>query len=95
MSTRDHGRELDMADAHQVEVDENYDEFQNLLPDLKAVYPNKFALMKNRKILGFYSSAADASTAGLSFISDGIYSVQQVTDAAIDLGFYNNAVPVD
>lgn len=83
-----------MTHSHQQEVDSNYSEFLKILPSIMAVQRNKFALMKNGKVLGYFSTAADASTAAKNFIDDGVFSVQQVTDAKVDLGFYNHAVPV-
>jgi hypothetical protein len=47
--------------------------------------------MKDKKVLGFFSSAFDALEAGETFISDRIYSIQQVTEAPVDLGFYSHA----
>jgi hypothetical protein len=83
-----------MTDA-QREVDENYDEFRKLLPAIIGQHRDKYALMKNRKILGYFSTAQDAREAADSFVSDGIYSIQQVTDTPLNLGFYTNAVPLD
>jgi hypothetical protein len=81
--------------THQEEVDRNYEEFLKQLPTLLAAHREKFALMKDTKILGFYSTAEDARVTAASFIKDGIYSIQQVTDTVINLGFYTNAVPID
>ena len=79
----------------QEEVDGNYEEFRKLLPSIIPDHRGQFALMKDRKILNFFSTAADARTAAESFISDGIFSIQQVTDLSIDLGYYNYAVPIN
>lgn len=79
----------------QAEVDRNFKVFQKLLPTLDPANREKFALMKDGKILGFYSSAEDARVAASSFIKDGVYSIQQVTDGVINLGFYTDAVPVN
>jgi hypothetical protein len=84
-----------MSDAHQKEVDRNYAEFQNLLPSIIGQHFNQFALMKNGQILAFFSTAVDARIAASTFIQDGVYSIQQVSSATIDLGFYNYAVPVN
>jgi hypothetical protein len=78
--------------AIQEEVDRNFEEFEALLPSIIGEHRDKFALMKDRKVLGYYSSAEDAATAASAFIPDEIYSIQQVTDAPIDLGFFNYAL---
>jgi hypothetical protein len=77
------------------EVDRNYEAFLKLLPAIDPANRERFALMKDQKILGFYSSAEDARTAAETFIKDGLYSIQQATEGVIDLGFFNYAVPVD
>jgi hypothetical protein len=82
-------------DKYQAEVDRNYEEFKKLLPTLLPAHQDKYALMKDGKILGFYSTAQDAAQAADAFISDGVYSIQEVTTSAIHLGFFTHAVPVD
>jgi hypothetical protein len=77
----------------QKEINANYEAFVIELPRLLASHRDQFALMKGRKILGFYSSATDARTAGESFIADKLYSIQRVTDSTIDLGYFSHALP--
>ena len=77
--------------AVQEEVDRNFEEFEKLLPTIIVANRDKYALMKDRKILGYYSSAEDARVAAASFIKDGLYSIQHVTDISINLGFFNYA----
>ncbi len=84
-----------MVPDRQAEVDRNYEVFIKELPSLLIANREKFALMKEGKILGYYSTSADAAQTARSFIPDGIYSIQHVTDTKIDLGFYNHAVPVN
>lgn len=79
----------------QEEVDANYEAFQKMLPSISSENRDKFALMKSGKILGFYTSAQDARTAAAAFIKDGLYSIQQVTDSPINLGYFTHAVSVD
>lgn len=85
---------LDRA-KYQQEVDRNYREFQKVLPTLLATHRDKYALMKDGKILGYYSTAQDAAEAAQIGIPDQLFSIQEVTDAAISLGFFTYAVPVD
>lgn len=80
---------------HQQEVDRNYEEFRKMLPNLLAAHRDKYVLMKDGKILGYYSTAEDAAVAAETFIPDGLYSIQEVTDSPINLGFFNYAVPVN
>ena len=78
----------------QEEVDRNYEAFQEMLPTIIGAYREKFALMKNTKVLGYYSSAEDARISASTFITDGLFSIQQVSDVAISLGYFSNAVPI-
>ncbi len=77
----------------QKEVDANYDAFIKMLPSLLAMHRGQFALLKSQRVVGIYSSAADARTAAEAFIEDKIYSIQKITDVAIDLGYFSHAVP--
>jgi len=79
----------------QKEVDENYEEFVRLLPTILSQHRDKFALMRQKAVLGYFSTAQDAATAALSFVPDGRFSIQEVTDMAINLGFFTDAVPLD
>lgn len=81
----------DAADI-QNEIDRNYEAFVKALPNLLASHRDQYALMKGGQILGFYSSAIDARTAAESFIPDKLYSIQKVTEAVVDLGFFSHAV---
>jgi hypothetical protein len=80
--------------SNQVEVDRNYDAFVKMLPSILPIYRDKYALMKDEQVLGYYGTAEDARIAADTFIKDGRFSIQQVTDSSIDLGFYTYAVPV-
>ena len=82
-----------MADT-QHEVDRNYEAFTAMLPSLLAEHRDKFALMKDQKIISFFTSAEDARVAANAFIADKIYSIQRVSSSAIDLGFYTHAIPI-
>ncbi len=80
--------------SKQDEVDRNYEAFLNLLPAILPAHRDRFALMKDQKIVAYFSTSEDARVAAQCFISDGLYSIQQVTDMAVNLGYFTNAVPV-
>jgi hypothetical protein len=81
-----------VPDGKQKEIDRNFEFFQQKLPELMTEHRGKFALIRNREIVGFYDTAIDAQTTGEKFFNDGIFSIQQVTDKPIDLGFFSHAV---
>lgn len=68
-----------MTRTVQEEVDLNYEAFQKELPRLLHEHRGKFALLKNGRIMNFFSSAENARNTAASFIPDGLYSIQQVT----------------
>jgi hypothetical protein len=79
----------------QEEVDRNYEAFIKELPNIIRDHRGQYALMKDEKIINYFSTAADARMAAEAFIKDGLFSIQQVTDAPVDLGYFNYAFPVD
>ncbi len=81
-----------MTRTPQEEVDANYQAFRLLLPSILATHRGKYALMKDEKILGYYSSPVDAREAADLAIKDGLFSIQYVSDVAISLGYFTDAV---
>ncbi len=79
--------------ARQNEVDANFEAFQKMLPDLIGKYDNRWALMRNRECVAFYDTVRDAVTAGDSQFKDGLFSVQEVTERIVDLGWFSHAMP--
>ena len=77
----------------QREVDENFLEFQKMLPDLLKTHPNQWALMRDKKCVGFYDTLRDADTTGRMLYDDGLFSVQRVSKAVVDLGWFSYAMP--
>ena len=78
----------------QQEVDQNFEFFKTRLPELLQTHKGKYALIRHQEIIGFYDTIIDAQTTGARFYQDGLFSVQQVNDVPIDLGFYSHAVPL-
>jgi len=76
----------------QETVDRNFEAFKKRLPELLEKHRGKYALLRHEEIGGFYETVSDAHTAGLQLYGDGLFSIQQVTDTPIDLGFYSHAV---
>lgn len=74
------------------EVEENYDYFQRNLSSFLKEKSGEYALIRSRKIIGFYSGAGEAYRAGLEKFADEIFSIQEVTEQPVDLGFMSIAV---
>ena len=78
--------------ADNSEVRRNYEAFRNKLPDLLQTHRGKFALMRDGAIVEFYDTAGDAYKVGIKSYGEGCFSVQEVTDSSVDLGFFNHAI---
>jgi hypothetical protein len=74
------------------EVDVNYDAFIVLLHELLPTRRGKYALLRHGEIVDFFDTAAFALAAGRDRFTDGFYSIQEVTDRPVDLGFFSHAV---
>lgn len=74
------------------EVQRNYEAFAKQLPDLLSTHRGKFALMHDAKIVEFFDTAGDAYKVGIKNHGAGNFSIQEVTDSPVDLGFFNHAV---
>lgn len=82
-----------MFETQNEEVTRNYTAFVQKLPEIVASHRGKFALMRNAEIVEFFDTAADAFRAGQKIFRDQPFSIQEVTDVPIDLGFFSHAVP--
>jgi hypothetical protein len=82
------------SESIQQEVDRNYEAFVKMLPAILPTHRDKYALMKGGEIISYFSTAEDARTAGEKFIPDKVFSIQQVSDAALNYGFYTDAVVI-
>ena len=76
-------------------VDENYEAFKELLPDLIKTQAGKFALMHDRAVVETFDTARDAMIYGENAFSDGLFSIQEVTGAVVDLGYFSHAMHID
>ena len=83
-----------MADTRQDQIDRNYQAFQQQLPSLPAMRRGKFALMRDGEIIEFFDTARDAYVTGQRlFANDQLFSVQEVIETPVDLGFFSHALP--
>lgn len=73
------------------EVRRNYEAFCSHLPELMETHPGKFALLRHTQIEQYFDSPRDALVYAMTRFDDGLYSVQEVTQAAVDLGWYSHA----
>lgn len=81
-----------MSGDRQAEVDRNFAAFESLLPTLIDARKGQFALMRGGAICRFLPDQTEALNAGRSAFPDGLFSIQEVSDRAADLGFFSHAV---
>jgi hypothetical protein len=83
-----------MSDATRRQVEANYRAFQEKLPSISATHRGKFALMRDGQIIEFFDTVRDAYVAGQKlFQQDQLFSVQEVIETPVDLGFFSHAMP--
>jgi hypothetical protein len=75
----------------QREIDENYTAFSKILPDLMKTHSGKFVVMRHKKVIQSFDTARDAMIYGTKAYEDGLFSVQEVTDTVVDLGWFSHA----
>jgi hypothetical protein len=80
-------------DDRIAEVKRNYEALVQILPTILAEHHGQFALMRDEKVIECFDTAGDANRAGMKLFSDEKFSIQQITNTPIDLGFFSHAVP--
>ena len=68
--------------VRQHQVDENYDAFLKLLPDILQAHAGKFALMREREVVDYFDSFGDAVRFGNEKYPDGNFSIQEVNSGS-------------
>ncbi len=80
-------------DKNRDQVEVNYAAFEKMLPDLVTTHRGKFALMRNGEIIEFYDTIRDAYLTGQKLYEDKLFSVQEIVETPVDLGFFSYAIP--
>ncbi len=78
------------AQLQELQVDQNYDAFQRMLGKILPKHRDQLALMRDGEIVGFYDTPHEALVAADAMFQDQIFSIQEVTDEPIDLGFWSH-----
>ncbi len=79
--------------SQREEVTRNYEAFMQKLSQLLSEHHGKFALMRDAEIIEFFDTSGDAYRAGQKLYPDQPFSIQQVIDSPVDLGFFSHALP--
>lgn len=71
------------------QVDLNYDAFVRMLGGIIDDHRDELALMRDGKIVGYFDTPKAALQAANALFPDDVFSLQEVTDEPIDLGFWS------
>lgn len=80
-----------MSIAIDLEIDRNMFAFQSQLAGIIEQHRGQFALLRDQKIVEIFDSLRKAIDVAHQKFADGKFSIQEVTDQPIDLGFYSHA----
>ncbi|WP_267378117.1 MULTISPECIES: hypothetical protein [unclassified Sphingomonas] len=78
--------------ALQNEIDGNFDSFQRLVQQYLPARKGEWALLRHGEIIEFYPSASVAEGNGMARYKDDMFSIQEVTDEVVDLGFFSHVI---
>ncbi len=76
----------------RTKVKENFDYFRKQLPTIAVAKRGKTALLHEKQIDGFYNTDEEAIEEGIKKYGLGNFSVQQVGEPPIELGFQSYAL---
>ena len=79
-----------MNEQLSFEINANYDFFARNLGNFLAEHSGQYALLKNRHVVGFFDEPGSAYRHGKENFSDGLFSIQEVTEEPVDLGFFSH-----
>jgi hypothetical protein len=80
-----------MEASRNLEIEKNYRFFLGYVGSILPDHRGKYALLRHQQVVRVYDALLDAVLAGHSQFGDGMFSVQEVTDTPLDLGFFSHA----
>ncbi len=86
---------MNEAEARRLEVARNFQAFQSKLPELLEERRGQFAVMRHGTIVDYFDTIGEAVRFAAKAYEDQIFSIQEVTDKAIDLGWFSHATAAD
>lgn len=79
-----------MTHSLTAEIDANYDFFQRHLSEFIFTHTGQYALLRNKAVIEFFDRPGEAFRYGKQAFNDGLFSIQEVTEEPIDLGFFSH-----
>jgi hypothetical protein len=78
--------------AHDTEVRSNYEAFRAALPGLLSTNAGEFAVLRHCEVVEFFATTTAAREFAEQEYSDGLYSIQEVTDRKVFISPRTHAV---
>lgn len=82
---------MSLREKRMAEVERNFRFYEENLAGLDESLHGKYALLRRERFVEFFNSILDAHTSAQERFADGLYSIQQVAQKPVDLGFYSHA----
>ncbi|KUO51909.1 MAG: hypothetical protein APF82_02835 [Sphingomonadales bacterium BRH_c42] len=80
-----------MNDKLEVEIERNLFAFLSRIPQLLTEHRGEYAVLRQQEIVGIYARLSEALQVAQARFNDGLFSIQEITDKPVDLGFYSHA----
>jgi len=79
------------ATCQEQEVERNFKVFAEMLDGLIEKHEGRWALLRAGALVEVFDTIRDAHAAAWKLYSDDRFSVQEITNKPVDLGFYSYA----
>ena len=73
------------------EIDRNLFAFLPEVPRLLADHAGEYAVLRHQRIVSLHEKLSEALETAQTQFLDGLFSIQQVTDKPVELGFFSYA----
>lgn len=80
-----------MEDLLDREIERNLFAFLPKLPELLPQHEGSYAILRNQEIAGIHKKLSEALKEAEAEFSDGLFSIQRVTDKPLELGMFSSA----
>ena len=81
----------ELLTARREEIETNFQAFEKLLDSLLPSQAGRFAVLRDAHLVETFDNLNDAIAVAQRKFDDGVFSIQEVTNEPLDLGFYSHA----
>ena len=80
-------------DQLQEQIERNMVAFEKTLPELLQSHHGKYAVLRHQAVTGLFDTLRDAHLSAEHQYTDGLYSIQKITQTPENLGILSHAGP--